>query len=66
MRKIFSGKRLNVHRRILITFPNLGVNRRDDTSIGEGMRTLQYEEDKLNNRNKSDYDSEVKKILIRE
>ena len=47
-------------------FSYLGVNRRDDTSIGEGMRTLQYEEDKLNNRNKSDYDSEVKKILIRE
>ena len=41
-------------------FSYLGVNRRDDTSIGEGMRTLQYEEDKLNNRNKSDYDSEVK------
>ena len=47
-------------------FSYLGVNRRDDTSIGEGMRTLQYEEDKLNNRNKSDYNSEVKKILIRE
>ncbi|MED5434359.1 MAG: hypothetical protein VX545_00105, partial [SAR324 cluster bacterium] len=47
-------------------FSYLGVNRRDDTSVGEGIRTLQYEEDKLNNRNKSDYDSEVKKILLRE
>ena len=44
-------------------FSYLGVNRRDDTSVGEGIRTLQYEEDKLNNRNKSDYDSEVEKIL---
>ncbi len=47
-------------------FSYLGVHRRNDTSVGEGIRTLQYEEDKLNNRNKSDYDSEVKKILLRE
>ena len=47
-------------------FSYLGVHRRSDTSVGEGIRTLQYEEDKLNNRNKSDYDSEVKKILLRE
>ena len=47
-------------------FSYLGVNRRDNSSIGEGLRKLDYEEDKLNNRNKSDYDSEVEKILLRE
>jgi len=47
-------------------FSYLGVNRRDNTSVGEGIRTLDYEEEKLNNRNKSDYDSEVEKILLKE
>ncbi|MBC8257553.1 MAG: hypothetical protein H8E38_00910 [SAR324 cluster bacterium] len=47
-------------------FSYLGVNRRDNTSIGEGLKTLDNEEEKLNNRNKSDYDSEVEKILLKE
>ena len=47
-------------------FSYLGVDRRNETSIEEGLKQLEDEENELRSRKKSDFDSEVETILRKE
>ena len=47
-------------------FSYLGVDRRDDVSITEGLERLEKEEEELRNKKKSEFDSEVETILRKE
>ena len=47
-------------------FSYLGVDRRNETSIEEGLKQLEDEENELRSRKKSDFNSEVETILRKE